>query len=535
MIVNEVAIVRGAPGATDGTAQVYLGVFSPSRGNYQVACPGGALLSSPISGDFFGGDGTARGARRPAGRPVAGPRPRRRVRLAADGPRGDAPSTVPLIAGRPSARATAASRARSRTRRTSTLEKPAVVLGSTVARLEDLAPGEPADRRRRASRRTRSASRCRTRSSASSSSATRPPDGGHRPALRPPRDGRPADVRPDDSGSTSQLPADGPVILAWGSGEAARRRDRRPEAAAHRQRPVLPAAPTSRSAARPRSVATCCARTRRRCRRRVLQQGPVSINFGRGSATIAYRPIAFEGTFAPTELAIGLNFGGDDGVGAGRRAARRSSRSTRSPPPCDPTSRRPRTATRQCFDGLPEVEVFDLIDVATWVRLPHLTQGTRYGVADPDALRRPGDGHRARPLRQRRQRAASGSASTWRSTGTSSDAPSSGPRAWSSATTGRSPSPASTSTSDAGEIFGLVGPNGAGKTTTLRILATLLAAVGRRRRDRRLVGHPEPRRGPSRPRVHAGRVRGLRRHEGLGVPGLLRALLRHPGRAAGGG
>src|SRR6476660_6447564 len=49
----------------------------------------------------------------------------------------------------------------------------------------------------------------------------------------------------------------------------------------------------------------------------------------------------------------------------------------------------------------------------------------------------------------------------------------------------------------------------------------------RGRRDRR---PPEPRRRPSRPRLHAGRVRGLRRHEGLGVPRLLRPLLRHPGR-----
>ena len=59
VIVNEVAIVRGAPGATDGTAQVYLGVFSPSRGTYQLEVPGGALLSSPINGDVFGGTGTA--------------------------------------------------------------------------------------------------------------------------------------------------------------------------------------------------------------------------------------------------------------------------------------------------------------------------------------------------------------------------------------------------------------------------------------------------------------------------------------------
>ena len=48
----------------------------------------------------------------------------------------------------------------------------------------------------------------------------------------------------------------------------------------------------------------------------------------------------------------------------------------------------------------------------------------------------------------------------------------------------------------------------------------------RRCRDRRRIGPPEPAGGPPRPRLHAGRVRGLRRHEGLGVPGLLRSLLR---------
>ena len=59
IIVNEVGIVRGAPDATEGTAQVYLGVFSPARGTYQVAVPGGALLSSPINGDVFGGQGAS--------------------------------------------------------------------------------------------------------------------------------------------------------------------------------------------------------------------------------------------------------------------------------------------------------------------------------------------------------------------------------------------------------------------------------------------------------------------------------------------
>ena len=51
VIVNEVAIVRGAPDTTEASATVYVGVFSPTRGTYQVEVPGGALLSSPISGD----------------------------------------------------------------------------------------------------------------------------------------------------------------------------------------------------------------------------------------------------------------------------------------------------------------------------------------------------------------------------------------------------------------------------------------------------------------------------------------------------
>ena len=57
-------------------------------------------------------------------------------------------------------------------------------------------------------------------------------------------------------------------------------------------------------------------------------------------------------------------------------------------------------------------------------------------------------------------------------------------------------------------------------------------SCGRRPGEAEIAGWSvtrNPDAGPARPRVHAGRVRGLRRHEGLGVPGLLRPLLRHPG------
>ncbi len=53
-MVNEVAIVHGAPDATEATAQVYFGIFSPNRATYRVDVPAGALLAAPISGDPFG-------------------------------------------------------------------------------------------------------------------------------------------------------------------------------------------------------------------------------------------------------------------------------------------------------------------------------------------------------------------------------------------------------------------------------------------------------------------------------------------------
>ena len=57
VVVNEVAIVRGAPDATEASAQVYFGIFSPTRSTYQVQVPQGALLAAPMNGDPFGQGG----------------------------------------------------------------------------------------------------------------------------------------------------------------------------------------------------------------------------------------------------------------------------------------------------------------------------------------------------------------------------------------------------------------------------------------------------------------------------------------------
>ena len=138
VIVNEVAIVRGAPGATEGTAQIYLGVFSPSRGTYQLRVPGGALLSSPTSAGFEG-NGTTATLDVLQGDPAQirdlgvgfGSLRTVRAETAVDVPLVQA--QLRLEDGRLRGTVTNAS--------TEVLLKPAVVLGGTVAKLSDLAPG----------------------------------------------------------------------------------------------------------------------------------------------------------------------------------------------------------------------------------------------------------------------------------------------------------------------------------------------------------------------------------------------------------
>jgi hypothetical protein len=49
VVVNQIAIVRAGEGAELGIGQVYVGIYSPSRRSFDVAIPGGALISSPTS------------------------------------------------------------------------------------------------------------------------------------------------------------------------------------------------------------------------------------------------------------------------------------------------------------------------------------------------------------------------------------------------------------------------------------------------------------------------------------------------------
>ncbi|MEA2608443.1 MAG: hypothetical protein QOJ75_686, partial [Chloroflexota bacterium] len=372
VIVNEVAIVYGATGTTDGTGQIYLGVFSPSRGKYQLQVPGGALLSSPINGDVFGNSGTASQLDVLQGDPA-------RVRDLDVGfgslrtihaeTRVDAPlvqADLRLESGHLKGTVKNAS--------TETLQSTAVVLGGTVIVLKDLAPGEQTQ-----------VDVAIQNTQFGQSLSDKVVGQMFFPNGNPNPDTNNLYVRHSmvdqltydpNFGSTGVLDTEGPVLIAWGSRdllavEIEKQQPRRLGNVLY----YLPAklaihgTTTFRSdLIRSSVIATDAA---------FFSKDPFNMNFGRGSATIAYRPTTFDGALEVSGLAIGLNFGGDNGLAV-------------VPTPVQPLAsippRCPNPPTADCapaiVDGLPEVEVFD-VQGQEWKRLPHLSPGPRYGLTDP--------------------------------------------------------------------------------------------------------------------------------------------------------
>ena len=198
-------------------AQVYVGVFSPTRGTYQMRFPSGALLSPPIIGDTFGGNQTALALDVLQGEPS-------QVRNLAVGfgslrtVRAETPVDVPLVQadlrledGRLKGTVTNASE--------QDLETPAIVLGSTVARLPDLKAGETAT----------VDIAIRTDSNPFGQSIAelivgQPQYDANGRDLDTERYARYAMINQltydPNTGMNSQLPTDGAVILAWAKGEA---------------------------------------------------------------------------------------------------------------------------------------------------------------------------------------------------------------------------------------------------------------------------------------------------------------------------
>jgi hypothetical protein len=138
VIVNQVAIVRGAQGSEQGAGQVYVGVFSPSRRTFEVRVPGGALLSNPISQIQFGQ------AEQPLDVLFGDPARLRNFEVGFGvlrGFRAEAPARTPLVEA--SLRLTSGRLAGTVTNHSAApLEEVAVVYGGAVVRVGELAAGE---------------------------------------------------------------------------------------------------------------------------------------------------------------------------------------------------------------------------------------------------------------------------------------------------------------------------------------------------------------------------------------------------------
>jgi hypothetical protein len=383
IIVNEVGVVRGAPDATEGTAQVYLGVFSPTRGTYQVAVPGGALLSSPISGDIFGGQGASldivQGDPSRVRDLNVGVQSLRTIRAESQVVAPRIHADLKLVDGTLTGTV--------RNDGTATLEKPAVVLGSNVKVLKDLAPGEEvavslgvngASFGQALSDRifgqlffdgttaaTESARRDQVRYQVLSQLTNDP-----------------------QTGMFGRLPADGPVLLAWGrdaildvviEGQPATRLSN-----------VLYYVPLSMPIqGRVLFVGDLLNSTVVESDAGMFAKDPQTLSFGRGSATVAYRPLPFDGTLTVSHVRFGFSFG-PEGVMAGGAPLEPIpdacqlvvNRTKASNGPFVPAPGCPKPLPADQFDGLPEVEVFDR-EASAWHRLPHLSQGQAYDLAHP--------------------------------------------------------------------------------------------------------------------------------------------------------
>jgi hypothetical protein len=377
VIVNQLALVRAAPGTDAAQAQVYLGVFSPTRGSYDVGIPGGALLSAPYSGEGFGQAGS-QGLDVVQGDPA-------RVRALAVGygtlraVRAEAPVTAPRLEAD---LALVGDRVVGTIRNASDrlLRQPAVVLGTGVVVLGDLAPGATAWIDLRAE--PESFGRALSERIFGAQQFT--PDG------RPTRDYLRDIVRRQlvDAltydpwfGSYGTLPSDAPVLLAWGEPGLL---------------PVEVAGTEPRTAGEtlyylPLALGASGAVTFTpdlmrsslvEAKAQVFSKDPFNLAIGGGSVTLAYRPIPVSGTLVATRLAIGVNMGQAGSLKPGAAGGVEPAL------PADPAAP---DVPPELKTELPRLELFDR-DAAGWREVRDLVSGVVVEIRQPGRFVDPASG-----------------------------------------------------------------------------------------------------------------------------------------------
>lgn len=371
VIVNELAVVHGAAGSDRGVARVQVGVFSPSRQSFDIEVGGGALLSAPARNQFTGdqeqpvdvvmgetstlrGYGVGYGSLRAFRAEVLTWSPRIDTELSVVD--GGLSGTVTNSSGVP-------------------LEDVSVVYGDGVEKLGDMAASE-----------TKSVD-LRARSGADLVETLFPYQSETEPDRVRALAARRAIVQHligafmgDDFGSrfeTRQAFQGGPVVLAWLSGstleidvgtEAERVGERLfllPASAAIRG-PVVFSGPLVQH-----STVSLDA----------LDGGEVSsgmFSLHRGTITVEYRPVGFDGTFEPSVLLLRV----------GRSAVAQLSGSEplmplpdeEQPDPDQPMASDPRPGVGPAE---PRLQLFDRV-LGTWVEFEPVTGSRTYRVDGPE-------------------------------------------------------------------------------------------------------------------------------------------------------
>lgn len=368
VVVHEVAIVRGAPGTDQATARSWLAIFSPSRTSFQVSTPGDTLLSGTMNTNDVFGQGSAGTMDVLEGDPT-------RIRDLAVGYgsvrtiRAEGTTRGPTVTA--DLRLEGSVISGSITNRSSvTLASPSLVLGSSLTRLPDIAPGASTD----------------------VSLTITPLDQNGFMALSDRVVGFMdwGGIRSEDAqrsmvrhaiidqltqdpmgGMPVALPGGALTLLAWGTdavvqldieGQAARRSSDvlyqiplrvTVSGAVRFSGDLLPGTTTGVSSLQP-------------------GKDPSQLIMDTGTMSMAYRPLPFDGTLTPTAVTIALTMGG---IGAtmpgGTPVSAPFGR-------CDPVD----ASCKAGPVGLPDVDVLD-IRTGEWVDLSHLDPNTPYSLPDP--------------------------------------------------------------------------------------------------------------------------------------------------------
>ncbi|HXG26379.1 MAG TPA: hypothetical protein VNL94_05960 [Candidatus Binatia bacterium] len=384
VIVNEVAIVQAAPDTTEASGQVYFGVFSPTRNTYRVDVPQGALLASPISGDPFGGGTTTLDIVQGSG--PAEPSAVRNLSVGTGSIR-IVRAQVPVTAPRMRANLTLEGGTLTGTFENASdqpLENVAVVLGSSVVVLGNVAPGE--------TRNVRLSVRDNPFGAQLADQVIGPAFENTTPeqVRRSIRYQMVSQLTFDPMGTFGGgLSTDHAVVLAFTQNSQL---DLRVGSETPRMN-----GNTMYYMPVPIGIEGHVSFTSDLLRSTVVDSDAnffskerffISLDFGQ--ATIAYRPIPFEGTFAATSLRIALNSGGGiGGLGQGKPIEPLPS----IPDPCtDANNSLPKGCEPRRDDFLPEVELFDLTGAGAWVRLPRMQPEAVYSVVDPSRYVDPSTG-----------------------------------------------------------------------------------------------------------------------------------------------